>query len=103
MNSGNDMISLKAYAEGMKPGQQSIYYITGENRQVLAESPFLEGLRSKGYDVLMMTDPIDEYVMDRLQEYNGTRFVCITKEGVHLEDQETKEGAEEAKEEKVKR
>jgi molecular chaperone HtpG len=61
--SGDDQISFKDYISRMKEGQKGIYYITGESRQAVAQSPFLEGLRKRGYEVLYLVDPIDEYMV----------------------------------------
>lgn len=61
--SGDDMVSLKEYVSKMKEGQKEIYFITGESKQAVQSSPFIEGLKKKGYEVIYMIDPIDEYVI----------------------------------------
>jgi len=61
--SGEDMISFKDYVARMKEGQKDIYFITGETKSQVQNSPFIEGLRKKGYEVIYMIDPIDEYVI----------------------------------------
>ncbi|OMJ66237.1 hypothetical protein SteCoe_36997 [Stentor coeruleus] len=86
--SGEDMISLKEYVTRMKEGQKDIYYITGESRVAVSNSPFLEGLKKKGYEVLFMVDPIDEYAVQQLKEFDGKKLKSCTKEGLDLEDSE---------------
>lgn len=61
--SGEDMVSYKDYVARMKEGQKDIFYITGESRASVAQSPFLEGLKQRGYEVLYLVDPIDEYMV----------------------------------------
>jgi len=61
--SGDEQCSLKEYVARMKEGQKDIYFITGESKAAVANSPFLETLRKKGYEVIYMVDPIDEYVI----------------------------------------
>lgn len=72
----------------MKPDQKYIYYITGESKQSVANSPFLEGLRSKGFEVIYMTDPIDEYAVQQIKEFEGKKLKCVTKENLEIEDTE---------------
>jgi molecular chaperone HtpG len=86
--SGEDLISFKDYIARMKEGQKSIYYITGESRAAVAASPFLEGLKKRGYEVLYLVDPIDEYMVQQLKEYDGKKLVSCTKEGLELDDTE---------------
>jgi len=86
--SGEDQISFKDYIARMKDGQKGIYYITGESKASVAASPFLEALRKRGYEVLYLVDPIDEYMVQQLKEYDGKKLLSCTKEGLELEDTE---------------
>jgi molecular chaperone HtpG len=98
--SGDELISLKEYIARMKEGQQSIYYITGESKAAVATSPFLEGLRQRGYEVLYLVDPIDEYMVQQMKEYEGKKLVSCTKEGLDLDD--TEEEKKQKEEEKAR-
>jgi len=98
--SGEDLVSFKEYVQKMKEGQKSIYYITGESRAAVANSPFIEGLKKRGIEVLFLVDPIDEYAVQQLKEYDGKKLVSCTKEGLELE--ETEEEKKKREEEKAK-
>jgi len=96
--SGEEMTSLKDYTSRMKDTQKSIYYITGESREQVENSAFVERLRKRGYEVLYMIDPIDEYAVQQLKEYDGKTLVSVTKEGLELpEDEDEKKKFEEDK------
>lgn len=92
--------SLKEYLSRMKEGQTQIFYITGESQKSVENSPFLEKLKQKGYEVLYMTEPIDEYCVQQLKEYEGKKLVCATKEGLNLAGDENDNKKKEEEKEK---
>jgi len=96
--SGEEMSSLADYVSRMKENQNAIYYITGENREVVDSSAFVERVKKRGYEVVYMVDPIDEYCVQQLKEYDGKKLVSVTKEGLELpESEEEKKKFEEDK------
>merc|ERR1719304_58402 len=97
--SGDEMCSLADYVSRMKENQKDIYYITGESKDVVGSSSFVERLKKRGLEVVYMTEPIDEYVVQQLKEYEGKNLVSVTKEGLELpEDEEEKKKMEADKE-----
>merc|ERR1719249_88794 len=95
-SSGEEQTSLKDYVGRMKENQKQIYYITGESREVVSSSSFVEMLKKRGLEVVYMTEPIDEYVVQQLKEFEGKNLVSVTKEGLELpEDEDEKNKREE--------
>jgi len=97
---GEDQISFKDYVQRMKEGQKDIYYITGESRAQVANSPFLEALKKRGLEVLYLVDPIDEYMVQQLKDYDGKKLKSCSKEGLDLE--ETEDEKKQKEEEKAR-
>merc|ERR1712070_309246 len=96
--SGEEMSSLDDYVGRMTDAQAGIYYVTGESKRSVENSPFLEKLKKKGYEVIYMVDPIDEYCVQQLKEYEGKKLISATKEGLAMEeDEDEKKKFEEAK------
>jgi len=96
--SGDSSTSLEDYVSRMSDKQPGIYYVTGESKRSVETSPFLEKLKKKGYEVLYMVDPMDEYCVQQLKEFDGKKLLSATKEGLEIEeDDDEKKAFEEAK------
>ncbi|XP_051880038.1 LOW QUALITY PROTEIN: heat shock protein HSP 90-beta-like [Pristis pectinata] len=93
--SGDELTPLSDYVSRMKENQKCIYYITGESKDQVANSAFVERVRKRGFEVVYMTEPIDEYCVQQLKEFDGKQLVSVTKEGLELpEDEEEKKKRE---------
>jgi molecular chaperone HtpG len=95
--SGEDVISFRDYVDRMPESQKDIYFLCGESLDACKESPFLETLKKKGYEVLFLADPIDEYCTQQLKEYDGKKLKCITKENLEFDQTEEEKKAFEEK------
>merc|ERR1712002_272094 len=98
--SGDETCSLSDYVSRMKENQKDIYYITGESKEVVGSSSFVETLKKRGLECIYMTEPIDEYVVQQLKEFDGKNLVSVTKEGLELPEDEEQKKKKEADKEK---
>ena len=94
-NDPKELTTLKAYVERMKPEQTEILYLTGESRKVIENSPHLEASKQKGYEVLYLSDPVDELLVQHVHEFEGKKLKSVTKGTVHLGTEEEKKQMEE--------
>ena len=95
--SGDEQISFKEYVDRMKEGQNDNYHITGESIPVVSSSSFREFGRKKGHEVRYMADPVDEYAVHQLKEFDGKKLKPTTKEALDFGDQDEKKTLEELK------
>jgi molecular chaperone HtpG len=96
------LTTLRQYLERMKEGQEHIYYMTGESRQMIESSPHMEAFRAKGFEVLLLTDPVDEMWVDAVREFDGKRLQSIAKGQVDLDTEEEKKTAESERDQQKK-
>jgi molecular chaperone HtpG len=94
-NDPAELTTLARYVERMKDGQKDIYYVTGESRSMIENSPHLEAFKAKGYEVLILTDPVDEVWVERVTEFDGKPLQSIAKGQVDLGSPEEAESAKE--------
>ncbi|MBP6218657.1 MAG: molecular chaperone HtpG [Oligoflexales bacterium] len=100
---GEQISSLKEYVDRMPASQKAIYFMTGQSQEQLASSPYLEKLRQKNYEVLYLTDPVDEWVVNSLANYAEKPLTSITQENLELDnDEEKKQNEESLKDQKQK-
>ena len=95
--SGDEMTSLSEYVSRMKETQKSIYYITGESEEQVANSAFVDRVRKWAFEVVCMMEPIDEYCVQQLKKFDGKSLVSVTKEGLELPEDEEERKMEESK------
>merc|ERR1719276_771388 len=98
--SGDELSSLKDYVSRMKENQKDIYYITGESKESVSQSSFVEQVKKRGFEVIYMTEPIDEYCVQQLKEFDGKKLVSVTKEGLELPESEEEKKKRESDAEK---
>ncbi|HEY0699502.1 MAG TPA: molecular chaperone HtpG [Micromonospora sp.] len=97
-----ELTTLRGYVERMKDGQTDIYYMTGESRAMIENSPHMEAFRAKGYEVLVLTDPVDEVWVERVGQFDGKPLQSIAKGQVDLDSEEEKKTTEPEREQRKK-
>jgi molecular chaperone HtpG len=100
---GDAWTTLEEYVGRMKEGQQDIYFMTGDSLTKMAQSPYLEALKTKNYEVLLLSDPIDEWVVDIVKEYKGKKLQSVMKDDLNLDSEEDKKKKEEEKKSHLER
>ena len=98
---GADLVSLRDYIDRMQSDQEVIYYLSGDSREAIEQSPLLEAFRTRSLEVLYMTEPVDEWVVNSIQDFDGKKFQAIDAEDVELSEEVKLEGVEEDKERTV--
>ncbi|MFI6870990.1 molecular chaperone HtpG [Nocardia sp. NPDC050406] len=101
-HSETELTSLAEYVERMKDGQEAIYYLTGETRQQIENSPHIEAFKAKGIEVLVLTDPVDEMWVGAVPEFEGKPFQSIAKGEIDLETEDEKKASEQLREQQDK-
>ncbi|HEX8344021.1 MAG TPA: molecular chaperone HtpG [Actinoplanes sp.] len=101
-NDPEQLTTLRGYVERMKEGQTDVYYVTGESRSMIENSPHLEAFRAKGYEVLILTDPVDEVWVERVGQYDGHSLQSIAKGQVDLDSEDEKKSSEPEREQQKK-
>ncbi|HWG99759.1 MAG TPA: molecular chaperone HtpG [Pilimelia sp.] len=96
------LTTLRGYVERMKDGQTDIYYLTGESRSMVENSPHMEAFRAKGYEVLILTDPVDEVWVEQVGRYDGKPLQSIAKGRVDLDTEDEKKSTEPEREQREK-
>jgi molecular chaperone HtpG len=99
-NDPAEQTTLQSYMDRMKDGQEAIYYLTGESRKIIENSPHLEAFREKGYEVLLLSEPVDDVWATYVHEFKGKQFQSAGKGAVELGTEEEKKQAEESRKEK---
>jgi molecular chaperone HtpG len=99
---GEGLVSLPEYVARMKEGQDAIYYAIGESRRALEGAPHLEGLRKRGFEVLLMTDPIDEWTTDSLRTFDGKKLVSAMRAELSIDSTEEEKKARQAESEALR-
>lgn len=97
-----ELTTLRQYLDRMKDEQQDIYYVTGESRSIIESSPHMEAFRARGFEVLLLTDPVDEMWVESVREFDGKRFQSIAKGQVDLDTEEEKQTAESERDQQKK-
>lgn len=95
-NSDTEQTSLGEYVERMKEKQEAIFFVAGTSREEVEKSPFVERLLKKGYEVLYLTEPVDEYCVQALPEFDGKKFQNVAKEGLKIDDSDKAKERKEA-------